>query len=212
MLAVDRMVGALTAELQAKGLAGNTDIVFSSDNGFHMGEYRLLPGKQTAFDTDIHVPLVMSGPGISAGATVPSLTSNIALAPTFESLAGASVDPGRTDGASLLPLLRGSPPSDWPKAVLVEHHGPDNASGDPDRQGQKKGRPPTYEAVRTADATYVAYANGDSEYYDLRTDPLELDNLAATESATTLSAMQQTLVAMQKCVGQTACRAAAVAH
>jgi N-acetylglucosamine-6-sulfatase len=62
-LSVDDMIGHLEHELQATGLARNTYFVFSSDNGYHMGEYRLDPGKQTAFDTDIHVPLIVSGPG-----------------------------------------------------------------------------------------------------------------------------------------------------
>ena len=47
----------------------DTYLVFSSDNGLHTGEYRLMPGKLTAFDTDIHVPLVVIGPGVRAGAT-----------------------------------------------------------------------------------------------------------------------------------------------
>ena len=63
-LSVDDMIGHLEAQLRAKGLAKNTYFIFSSDNGYHMGEYRLLPGKQTAFDTDIHVPLIVTGPGV----------------------------------------------------------------------------------------------------------------------------------------------------
>ena len=85
---------------EAKGVAENTYIVFSSDNGYHMGEYRLLPGKQTAFDTDIHVPLIVSGPGVPAGRTVSQLASNIDLAPTFETLAGLKVR-NSIDGHSL---------------------------------------------------------------------------------------------------------------
>src|SRR3954447_4034528 len=54
--AVDTMIGNLEATLQARGLADNTYIVFSSDNGYHMGEHRLTPGKMTAFDSDIRVP------------------------------------------------------------------------------------------------------------------------------------------------------------
>ena len=67
--AVDRMIGALQLALAKAGVARNTYFVFSSDNGFHMGEHRLLPGKQTAYDTDIRVPLVVTGPGVPAGKT-----------------------------------------------------------------------------------------------------------------------------------------------
>ena len=62
---VDRMVGALRAELEAKGLADNTYFVFNSDNGFHTGQHRLGAGKMTAFEEDIRVPLVVAGPGSS---------------------------------------------------------------------------------------------------------------------------------------------------
>ena len=64
------MIGELRAQLQALGVAQNTYFVFSSDNGYHMGERRLLSGKQTAWDHDVRVPLVVAGPGVPAGATV----------------------------------------------------------------------------------------------------------------------------------------------
>ena len=62
MEAVDRLLGLVEARLAARGLARNTYVVFSSDNGYHMGEHRLLPGKETAFETDIRVPLIVAGP------------------------------------------------------------------------------------------------------------------------------------------------------
>ena len=65
---VDRMIGRVEAALRANGIARDTYLVFSSDNGLHTGQYRLMPGKLTAFDTDIHVPLVVVGPGVSRGA------------------------------------------------------------------------------------------------------------------------------------------------
>ena len=63
MEAVDDLIAQLEATLERDGVAGNTYIVFSSDNGLHMGDHRLLAGKLTAFDTDIRVPLVVAGPG-----------------------------------------------------------------------------------------------------------------------------------------------------
>jgi arylsulfatase A-like enzyme len=204
-LATDDMIGHLEQELQAKGIAKNTYIVFSSDNGYHMGEYRLLPGKQTAFDTDIHVPLIVSGPGVPAGKTSDQLTSNIDLAPTFESLAGAK--PGSTvDGVSMSGLWHGQRPPAWQQAVLIEHHGPDDARGDPDRQNAKHADPPSYEAIRTATALYVHYADGQQEYYDTAHDPHELINLAAKGIPT---ALPKALAALEKCHDATACQAAA---
>jgi N-acetylglucosamine-6-sulfatase len=206
--AVDDMVGRLQHELQAKGLAGNTYLVFSSDNGYHMGEYRLRPGKQTAFDTDIRVPLVVTGPGVPAGRSVSQLASSIDLAPTFEALAAAAV-PSGVDGTSILPLWRGRPPAAWQQAVLIEHHGPDTTAGDPDKPASKSGDPPTYEAVRTPTSLYVAYRNGEREFYDTTTDPDELHNLAATTGRARLAPLQQVLTALVSCHDAAACQAAA---
>src|SRR5207302_3280318 len=95
----------------------------SSDNGYHMGEHMLLPGKQTAFDSDINVPLIIVGPGVAAGATVTNIAQNIDLCPTFAELAGTPAPP-TTNGHSLVALLSGQPVSDWRDVALVEHKGP----------------------------------------------------------------------------------------
>ncbi len=204
-LSVDDMIGELEHELQAKGLAQDTYFVFSSDNGFHMGEYTLASGKQTAFDTDIQVPLIVSGPGVPKGRIVSQLASNIDLCPTFQALAGLPV-PADVDGHSLAGLWHGQDPADRRQAILIEHHGPDFSPGDPDRQTQKPGDPPTYEAVRTATALYVRYAGGAQEYYDTVTDPYELDNLAGKGVP---AALRKALSALENCHTGATCWAAA---
>jgi arylsulfatase A-like enzyme len=204
-LSVDDMIGQLENELRAKGLDRDTYFVFSSDNGFHMGEYTLTSGKQTAFETDINVPLIVTGPGVPAGHVASQLASNIDLAPTFETLAGLPV-PADVDGHSLAALWHGQEPADWRQAILVEHHGPDFSPGDPDRQTQKPGDPPSYEAVRTATALYVRYAGGAQEYYDTATDPYELDNLAAKGIP---AGLRDALTALENCHTGAACWAAA---
>jgi N-acetylglucosamine-6-sulfatase len=204
-LAVDDLVGHLESTLKAAGKLDDTYIVFSSDNGYHMGEYRLLSGKQTAFDTDINVPLIVSGPGVPAGRTDQHFATNIDLAPTFESLTGSTV-PSKTDGVSLAGLWHGSDPAHWQQGVLIEHHGPDDTKGDPDRQNRRHADPPSYEAVRTADALYVKYANGEQEYYDTARDPYELHNIAAQGVP---SALPQMLTALRTCHGASACQHAA---
>jgi N-acetylglucosamine-6-sulfatase len=204
-LSVDDMIGELENEVRARGLAKNTYFVFSSDNGFHMGEYTLISGKQTAFETDIRVPLIVTGPGVPAGHTAGQLASNIDLAPTFESLAGLPV-PADVDGHSLAALWHGQDPADWRQAILVEHHGPDFSPGDPDRQTQAPGDPPSYEAIRTATALYVRYAGGFQEYYDTATDPYELDNLAAQGVP---AALRNALGDLENCHTSATCWAAA---
>ncbi|HEY2697271.1 MAG TPA: sulfatase, partial [Pseudonocardiaceae bacterium] len=205
---VDRMIAGLQQTLTKDGVAGDTDVVFSSDNGYHMGEYRLLPGKQTAFDTDVNVPLIASGPGIKSGQTVSALAQNIDLAPTFETIGGAT-PPADVDGHTLTPLLAGQPSADWRTAALVEHHGPDTDPSDPDYPPKNSGNPPSYQALRTSTYTYVEYADGSKEYYDRTTDPSELDNIAGTLPASTLTALHNALHAMAACHGGTACWSAA---
>ena len=98
-------------------------MVFSSDNGFHMGQRRLMEGKQGAWDHDIRVPLVVAGPGVPAGGLVRQLAANVDLRPTFEELAGL-VPAAEVEGRSLAGLLRTGFEPSWRDVTLVEHHGP----------------------------------------------------------------------------------------
>ena len=119
--AVDRGVRALVHTLRVTHQLDNTYVVFTSDNGFHLGQHRLPAGKQTAYDTDIHVPLLVRGPGIRPASRVGRLTGNVDLAPTFESMAGLR-PPSFSDGRSLLPLAQGRAPArPWRSAYLIEH-------------------------------------------------------------------------------------------
>src|SRR5207237_7731138 len=102
--AVGDLIDTLRTTLADAGVADNTYVVFSSDNGYHMGEYRLNPGKMTAFDTDIRVPLVVAGPGVPAGQASDAAVANIDLPPTLAQAAGAPV-PAAVVVHSLLPLL-----------------------------------------------------------------------------------------------------------
>ena len=92
--AVDEAVAALVQTLQETGQLANTYVVLTSDNGFHLGQHRLEPGKYTAYETDVHVPLLVRGPGVPAGGTVRALTSSVDLAPTLAGLAGTALPSG----------------------------------------------------------------------------------------------------------------------
>jgi arylsulfatase A-like enzyme len=175
VLAVDRMFGRLRRQLSDLGIADKTYVIFSSDNGFHMGEHRLAPGKFTAFDSDIRVPLIVAGPGVRRGAVTGELAQNIDFAPTFLRIAGARV-PAAMDGRSLLPLLRGRRPADWRLQAVLEHHRGVSIR-DPDQQGRVSGNPPSYDGLRAKRTTYVEYETGEREFYDLRRDPAQLTNL-----------------------------------
>jgi arylsulfatase A-like enzyme len=202
--AVDAMIGQIEATLAARGLARNTYIVFSSDNGLHMGEHRLLAGKQTAFDTDIRVPLIAIGPGVPAGEAVEAMTENIDLCPTFEQIGGAPIG-ANVDGHSLLGLLHGRPAHGWRRDVLVEHHGPDITPLDPDLPTRGSGNPPSYAALRTPTSLYVEYVTGEREYYDLRNDPFELHNLAVHLSPAREQHLHEALVGIEVCERRRSC-------
>jgi arylsulfatase A-like enzyme len=199
---IDDLLASIESTLVADDAVDNTYIVFSSDNGLHTGEYRLMPGKLTAFDTDIHVPLIVDGPGVPAGSQSDAMTENIDLAKTFAAIGGTSL-PG--DGHSLVPLLNGWTPTAWRNAILVEHHGPDLYGSDPDYQAIPAGSPTTYEAMRTNDFLYVEYRDGEREYYDLQTDPFELHNLAGQLGAGALARLHAELLAMVQCRGGAQC-------
>jgi arylsulfatase A-like enzyme len=209
--AVDQMIANIEGTLQARGLADNTYIVFSSDNGYHMGEHRLLPGKMTAFDTDIKVPLIVAGPGVPAGVTTTRIAENVDLRPTFDEWGGAQA-PRSVDGHSLAGVLRGETPSDWRRSALIEHHGPDILRGDPDLPPAGSGNPNTYEAIRTADGVYVEYRSGQREYYDLRRDKNELHNTYSKLHHADRSSLHSALHAATACRGSGDCWAAQRKH
>jgi arylsulfatase A-like enzyme len=209
VVAIDRMVAAVRTQLRRLGVADNTYIVFTSDNGFHTGQRRMLPGKQTYWDHDIRVPLIVVGPGVPAGASVPLLAANIDLRPTFQELAGAPIGP-RVEGRSLAPFLRGQAPPSWRRVTLVEHRGPNWADNDPDAQRARQGNPPSYAALRFADALYVQYDNPTipPEYYDHASDPLEQRNVYGSLTPERQAELAELIGRLKVCNGGPACQAA----
>jgi N-acetylglucosamine-6-sulfatase len=116
---VDDLVGAVVDKLNSyPGVLDNTYIVFTSDNGWHLGEHRIPEEKNRPYEEDHRVPLVIAGPGIAAGSTTDKLALNTDHLPTFTALAGAQT-PGYVDGRSLRPVLEGNATS-WRTAILLE--------------------------------------------------------------------------------------------
>lgn len=85
---VDEMVDSLVTRLESSGKLENTYIVYTSDNGFHIGQHRLPPGKECGYEEDIRVPFFVRGPGIAEGAVEHSVTTHIDVVPTLFDLAG----------------------------------------------------------------------------------------------------------------------------
>jgi N-acetylglucosamine-6-sulfatase len=207
--AVDEMLGRVQATLRDRGLDDDTYVVFSSDNGYHMGQHRLMPGKMTAFDSDIRVPLIVTGPGVPAGRVIERITQSIDLNPTFAELGGVRPS-AMSDGRSLVRLLHGKPVARWRRAALIEHRGPDMRPDDPDLPPPNAGDPPpSYEAVRTPYALYVEYRNGEREFYDLKRDPAQIDNRYWGLRPHRRARLERTLNRLRACLGPASCWAAA---
>jgi len=204
VLAVDKMIGDVQAAVAAIGEEKNTYFVFSSDNGYHMGEHRLTPGKMTAFDTDIRVPLIVTGPGVAAGRTNEEIAENIDLHSTFAELSGTPAA-AKVDGHSLVPLLHGQSVPEWRTVALIEHRGPHRDVNDPDAPGRRSGNPPTYEAIRGRTFLYIQYADGTKEFHDLASDPHELRNTFSSLPSKEQAWLSAALAAVKSCQGAESC-------
>ena len=167
---LDEGIGQIIETLAARGELDNTYIIYTSDNGYHLGQHRFLNGKFQVYEEDIRVPLIIRGPGVEAGATRDQMAVNIDLTPTMARWGQAAPD-RVMDGQSLTPLLaEGGETRNWRSDFLIElyRHLPPAQNGD------------VIKAVRTEHEVYVEYASGPRELYDLRTDPYQLDNIYAT--------------------------------
>ena len=173
---VDRSTGELLAWLDAHpDVKRNTLVVYSSDQGFFLGENGWFD-KRWMDEPSFRMPLVVAWPGrIEAGRKVAQLTQNIDFAPTFLDLAGVAAPEG-THGTSLLPLLAGEPPADWRDAIYYHYY-----------ESHAVHRVPAMYGVRTATHKLVHYYEPEwdrDELFDLRSDPDERRDLARDPAQT----------------------------
>ncbi|KRY87087.1 Extracellular sulfatase Sulf-1 [Trichinella pseudospiralis] len=128
LLSVDDAVHKLYREFRQFGLLDNTYFLYTSDHGYHLGQYGLIKGKTLPYDCDIKVPFFVRGPKIAKGLRVTKPVANIDIAPTILDMAGLPA-PSRFDGRSILPLLiyetrlkQGKPAAElrWRHSVLIE--------------------------------------------------------------------------------------------
>ncbi|MBX3415257.1 MAG: sulfatase [Pirellulales bacterium] len=166
---VDDVVGQVRARLAERGLAENTVIIFTADNGYCLGEHGL-SGKWFMYEESIRVPLVIFDPRHAANERVAErdeMALNIDIAPTILELAGVPV-PASMQGASLAPLVEGRRDVAWRDRWFYEH------------LFEHKGLPKS-EGVRTERWKYVRFLLPDGRYeqlFDLRMDPREEQDLA----------------------------------
>ncbi|KAI5366204.1 Putative sulfatase, alkaline-phosphatase-like, core domain superfamily [Septoria linicola] len=187
---VDEMVEQLVTRLGKHGLLENTYIIYTTDNGYHVSQHRLPPGKECPFETDIHIPLIVRGPGIPAGRIAGVVSSHTDLTPTILKLAGKIRSD--LDGAPI-PLSQDeltAPESGehvnvefWGRALPEGKYG--KIGNDTLRPGSRPvaARNNTYKALRVIgdeyNLLYTVWCTGEKELYDVHRDPHQVRNLLA---------------------------------
>ncbi len=181
--AVDDSVGELLKYLDDSGLAENTIVIYSSDQGFYLGEHGWYD-KRWMFEESLRMPFVIRWPGkIAAGVESTALIQNIDYAPTFLEAAGATV-PADVQGRSLIPVLTngGKATSDWRDAVYYSYY--ENAA---------EHMVPQHDGVRTE--RYKGFflpRTREWQLFDLETDPQEMKSIHADpQYKDVLAALQQ---------------------
>jgi arylsulfatase A-like enzyme len=172
IFAWDVEFGKIVQRLKQTGEYDNTVIVFTSDNGYYLGEHRQREGKIKAHEPVLHVPLQVAGPGIEQGVRYHPITT-MDLTATVLDLAGARPLPAM-DGASDLPEMTG-PDQPWTVPVVTE-----GLIKDVHRKAWSDlPNGLTTSGLRVGGWKLIRYANGDNELYDLMNDPNELDSVYA---------------------------------
>ena len=164
---LDDNVGRVLDYLREAGLDKNTLVVYTSDQGFYMGEHGWFD-KRFMYEESMHTPLIMKLPeGFDRRGVVTEMVQNIDFAPTFLELAGADV-PEEMHGVSLLPLLKGESPANWRKSLYYHFY-----------EYPAEHMVMRHFGVRTERYKLIRfYGDGEFyEFYDLENDPAELHNL-----------------------------------
>jgi N-acetylglucosamine-6-sulfatase len=231
MQAVDEMIAALIKTLKQSGQLENTYIIFSSDNGFHLGQHRMFQGKGTLYEEDIMVPFIVRGPGISEGGKISGLLAgNVDFVSTIADWAGVT-PPAFVDGRSLAGVLSGDSgkAADWRQAYLLEVY-PEDANGEAQEIYPQENHEevnvtpimttanifqstfkmplivtdpiaPIFSGLRTNQYLYVEHDDGFLELYDLIKDPYELENIAGSADPGLLGKFSAWLKDMSTCSG-----------
>jgi arylsulfatase A-like enzyme len=183
---VDENVGRVIDYLEANDLRDNTIIVYSSDQGFYLGDHGWYD-KRWMFEESLKMPLLISWPGkIKPGTRYKQLVQNIDYGPTFLSAAGLNV-PGEMQGKSMVPLFA-NPAADWRKSIYYHYY---------EHGGEH--RVPRHEGVRNDRYKLInLYSNDGYFLFDLKNDPREMKSVHANpEYADTLAAMKADLKSLR---------------
>ena len=163
---VDDNVGRLLGWLDENGLRENTIVIYTSDQGFFIGEHGLFD-KRFMYDPSLQMPFIIRWPGVVKPASVQdAMIINADFAPSFMEAAGQPV-PADMQGRSILPLLRGSAPADWRTSMYYRYY---HDPGDHNTRAHM--------GVRTLTHKLIYFWKKDQwELYDLVKDPAEMNNI-----------------------------------
>ena len=165
---IDNVMNRVIQHLDKAGVADNTIIIFSGDNGYYEGQ-RGFAGKWSHYEESLRVPLIIYDPRAAKkqrGKVAGQMALNTDIAPTILSYAGAKV-PGHYQGRNLQPIVNGNSPNDWRKDTFCEHL-------------MENATIPKWEGVRGRRYVYARYFQQEPPYeylHDLRKDPDQLQNL-----------------------------------
>ena len=170
--AVDENIGRMLDFLDKSKLSENTIVIYSSDQGFWLGEHGWFD-KRWMYEESLHTPLLVRWPNkIKPSSKNELLVSNLDFAPTFLELAGAK--PAKDmQGESLLPLFKGYTPKDW-RITHYYHYYEAGGHGVPIHYGVTDGK---QKLIRFPDDKLNTW-----EFFDLQKDPMEMKNLYADKS------------------------------
>lgn len=186
---VDRNIGRVMDYLEKNDLLKNTLIVYTSDQGFYMGEHGWFD-KRFMYEESLRTPLLMHLPSsLKKRGDVRQMVQNIDHAATFLELAGVSV-PKDIQGESYLPLLKGENPATWRKSIYYHYYESDNEHAVKKHYGVRDSR---YKLIHFYDGI------DEWEFYDLKNDPHEMNNAIRNPGyAEEIERMRKELVHLQQ--------------
>ena len=175
--AVDAMVAKLIQKLDDHGILDNTYIIYTSDNGFHIGNHRLLPGKRCPYEEDINIPLLIRGPGVAKGVNSTITNSHTDVAPTILEMMGLPLR-DEFDGAPIAYTQDTLSNSTKHELVNVEFWNADGHTPIGLQAGAYYNN--TYKALRLMSGNeslfYSTWCTGEREFYDMNADFVQMNN------------------------------------